>query len=108
MAKKSIYLTDDLQSRMAVLGDRLNWSEIAQSAFEKAMDDAHIEDFRDKVRGLIDHKLEDFWREQQTPMPPADWFKQVDAVHLMAEQACNWIADQISRIGITLVEKEGN
>lgn len=37
MARVSIYVSDDLKSRMAEVGDALNWSDIARPAFEAAI-----------------------------------------------------------------------
>ena len=37
MARVSIYVSDELKSRMAETGDALNWSDIARPAFETAI-----------------------------------------------------------------------
>lgn len=40
MATIGIYVTDDLRERMNTLGEGLNWSRIAQAAFEKSISEA--------------------------------------------------------------------
>ena len=37
MARISIYVSENLKARMDAVGDRVNWSDVAQVAFEKAV-----------------------------------------------------------------------
>jgi hypothetical protein len=44
MARISVYVTDELKARMDGLGDRVNWSEAAQAAFEREIASASMPD----------------------------------------------------------------